>query len=39
MRENLNDCRKILLQPIPDTFLGRKTQQLFPKEEDEESES
>ncbi|WP_439404877.1 hypothetical protein ACNJX9_25950 [Bradyrhizobium sp. DASA03076] len=32
MREELAKAAEVLKLPIPDTFLGRKTQEPFPKE-------
>jgi hypothetical protein len=32
-RKIVKDARRILRQSLPDTFLGRKTQEPFPKEE------
>ena len=34
-RETIERSRETLKQPLPDTFLGRKTQEPFPKEDDE----
>lgn len=34
MRQVARKCRELLEQPPPDTFLGRKTQEPPPKEED-----
>jgi hypothetical protein len=34
-REATKRSFEILQQPTPDTFLGRKTQEPFPKEDDE----
>ena len=35
MRESIALSREILREPVPDTFLGRKTQEPFPKEGEE----
>ncbi|MGY8633200.1 hypothetical protein RAD15_12055 [Bradyrhizobium sp. 14AA] len=32
MRELTREARELLKQPLPDTFLGRKTQEAPPKE-------
>ena len=34
MRELMREARELLRQPPPDTFLGRKTHEPFPKEPD-----
>ncbi|MCK1736625.1 hypothetical protein IVA79_22380 [Bradyrhizobium sp. 138] len=34
MRQHVRECRELLKQPLPDTFLGRKTMDVPPKEED-----
>jgi hypothetical protein len=34
MREVIRESRELLKQPGPDTFVGRKTQEPFPKEDD-----
>ncbi|WP_192859630.1 hypothetical protein [Bradyrhizobium sp. DOA9] len=34
MRQIARECRELLQQPPPDTFLGRKTQEPFPAEGD-----
>ncbi|MBJ7401975.1 MAG: hypothetical protein JHD07_01170 [Bradyrhizobium sp.] len=34
MRQIVRQCRELLKQPPPDTFLGRKTQDAPPKAED-----
>lgn len=34
MRKIARECRELLKQPPPDTFLGRKTQDAPPKAED-----
>jgi hypothetical protein len=34
LHEILQDARKVLELAMPDTFLGRKTQEPFPKEDD-----
>ncbi|WP_161491873.1 hypothetical protein [Bradyrhizobium centrolobii] len=33
LRQIVNEARKVLNAASPDTFLGRKTQEPFPKEE------
>jgi hypothetical protein len=35
MRDSIARSREILKGVLPDTFLGRKTQEPFPKEEEE----
>jgi hypothetical protein len=35
MRDEIARSRELLKGPLPDTFLGRKTQEPFPKEEEE----
>ncbi|MBH5368953.1 hypothetical protein [Bradyrhizobium glycinis] len=34
MRQIVRECRELLKQPLPDTFLGRKTYEPFPAETD-----
>ncbi|MBH5400889.1 hypothetical protein HZZ13_24370 [Bradyrhizobium sp. CNPSo 4010] len=34
MRQIVRECRELLKQPLPDTFLGRKTHEPFPPESD-----
>ncbi|WP_407188585.1 hypothetical protein [Bradyrhizobium centrosematis] len=34
MRQIVRECRELLKQPLPDTFLGRRTYEPFPHETD-----
>jgi hypothetical protein len=34
LRELIAESREMLREPLPDTFLGRKTQEPFPNEND-----
>ncbi len=35
--EAIKEAREVLEQPPPDTFLGRKTQDPFPKQDEQEN--
>ena len=36
MRRIARECRELLKQPLPETFLGRKTQEVPPEEDDDQ---
>ena len=35
MRRIVRECRELLKQPLPDTFLGRKTMDVPPRDEED----